>query len=107
VSLEHTVVDLSGVEHPEIGEEVMVLGESNGASITAETLGEWQGKLPLEVLVGFDSTLPVRIVSNGPSGGMPGSSEATSKTRRSQTNQTINKRRTPRSSISATRVAPR
>jgi alanine racemase len=99
VSLEHTVVDLSGVEHPEIGEEVMVLGESTGASITAETLGEWQGKSPLEVLVGFDSTLPLRIVSNGPSGGMPGSSA-------DQTNHTINKRKTPRSRTSSARVAP-
>lgn len=103
VSLEHTVVDLSSVEHPEIGEEVMVLGESNGASITAETLGEWQGRLPLEVLMGFNGTLPVRIVSNGPSGGMPRSSGTTSKTGK---RQTINKRRVPRSSGSATRVAP-
>ena len=60
VSLEHATLDLTGVDQPEVGDEVVVVGESGGQSITLEDLAGWQGTRPLDVLMGSDRRVPDR-----------------------------------------------
>ena len=53
-SLEHTRIDLTDVPHATVGDEVVVVGEQGGCSITAESVSERQGfavraELPLAV----------------------------------------------------------
>jgi alanine racemase len=58
VSLEHTVLDLSDVRHPEVGRDVVVLGRSNGASITLDDIARWQGAGVNDVLMSLNGRLP-------------------------------------------------
>lgn len=60
VSLEYTNLDLSGIDGPEIGDEVVVLGASGDQRITVEEMAAWQGSAPLAVLMSFDRRLPSR-----------------------------------------------
>jgi alanine racemase len=57
-SLEHTVLDLSDVRHPEVGRDVVVLGRSNGASITLDDIARWQGAGVNDVLMSLNGRLP-------------------------------------------------
>jgi alanine racemase len=59
VSLEHTTLDLSGIEAPTLGEQVVVLGGDGPARITLETIAGWQGRAPLEVAMTFSCRLPM------------------------------------------------
>ncbi|MSO93500.1 MAG: alanine racemase [Rhodospirillales bacterium] len=60
VSLEYTVLDLSTLEAPAIGEEVLLLGDSGDESVTLGDISGWQGMSRLEVLMSFDRRLPCR-----------------------------------------------
>lgn len=61
VSLEYTKLDLTGIDAPALGEEVIVIGERNGESIRLEDVGAWQGARAHEVLMAFDQRLPCRV----------------------------------------------
>lgn len=61
VSLEYTKLDLTGIEAPELGEPVVVVGEQGGESIRLEDVGAWQGARAHEVLMAFDQRLPCRV----------------------------------------------
>lgn len=60
VSLEHTTIDLTGVEDPRLGEAVTALGSDGDDRITIEEMGERQARAPLEVAMTFSHRLPVR-----------------------------------------------
>jgi alanine racemase len=62
VSLEHAVIDLSEVPQPAVEQEVVVLGESNGARIALEDVAHWQGVGVNDVLMSLNGRVPARIV---------------------------------------------
>lgn len=61
VSLEHTVLDLSDVPQPEVGRDVVVLGQSGGGRIALEDIARWQGVGINDVLMSLNCRLPQRI----------------------------------------------
>lgn len=62
VTLEHTTLDLTGVDSPRLGEEVLVLGGHGLARIGLEDVASWQGRPPLEVSMTFSKRLPAREI---------------------------------------------
>ena len=60
MSLEHITLDLSARPDAGVGDEVVLLGESGGESITLPDLAEWQGTRLHHVLMAFDGRLPAR-----------------------------------------------
>jgi len=65
VSLEYTLLDLTGLDEVRIGEEVMVLGESDGGGITVGELAAWQGGSALETLTSLDRPMPGLLHGSG------------------------------------------
>ena len=65
VSLEYTLLDLTGLVEAKIGEEVMVLGESDGDGISVGELAEWQGGSVLETLTSLDKPMPWLVHASG------------------------------------------
>ena len=57
VSLEHTTLDLTGVEAA-VGDEVVVLGEQGGEAISAAEIADWQGSQVDDVVLAFDRHVP-------------------------------------------------
>ena len=62
VSLEHVTLDLSARPTAGVGDEVVLLGEDGGESITLADLAEWQGVRLHHILMSFDQRLPARYV---------------------------------------------
>ena len=60
VSLEFTTLDLSSVDKPLLGEEIVVLGKDRNEQISIDNIAEWQGGKPLGVLMSFEGRLPIR-----------------------------------------------
>ena len=58
VSLEHVTLDLSTRPTAGVGDEVVLLGENGGESITLADLAGWQGVRLHHVLMSFDRRLP-------------------------------------------------
>jgi alanine racemase len=58
VSLEHTTLDLGGIEGPSVGDEVVVLGEQGDQSISAAEIAGWQGVTADDVVLAFDGRTP-------------------------------------------------
>ncbi|WP_366553734.1 alanine racemase [Aquibaculum sediminis] len=56
VTLEHSVLDLSAIEAPEIGECVTALGADGEEAIALDDLVHWWGVSPLEVLMTLDGS---------------------------------------------------
>ncbi|MDR1611266.1 MAG: alanine racemase [Planctomycetota bacterium] len=46
ISMDYTMVDITGIENVEVGCEATLLGSSRGAAISAEDLAEWAGTIP-------------------------------------------------------------
>lgn len=63
VSLEHITLDLSTRPGAGVGDEVVLLGESGGASITLADLADWQGTRMHHVLMAFDRRLPAHYLN--------------------------------------------
>ena len=57
VSLEHTTLDLTGIETA-VGDEVVVLGDQGDEAITAVDIAGWQGVSVDDVVLAFDRRLP-------------------------------------------------
>lgn len=60
VSLEHTTLDLTGIESPQVGDEAIVVGASDGLSNSAKTLANWFGCGELEAVMTFSGRLAPR-----------------------------------------------
>ena len=63
VTLEYTTLNLTGISNPEIGEEVVLLGQSGEERISLEEIGAWQNGGPLDVLMSFERRLPCIYLS--------------------------------------------
>jgi alanine racemase len=57
VSLEHTTLDLTGVDAA-VGDEVVVLGTQGDETITAAEIASWQDASADDVALAFDRKLP-------------------------------------------------
>ncbi len=66
VSMDYITIDLMG-ENAKAGDEVTLLGEDNGKSITAEELAKWAGTIPYEIVTRLSPRLP-RFYFSQPSG---------------------------------------
>ncbi|MFM9847660.1 MAG: alanine racemase C-terminal domain-containing protein [Hyphomicrobiaceae bacterium] len=63
VSLEHAVIDLSDAPRPEVGQDVVVLGQSCGARIALEDIARRQGVGVNDVLMSINGRVPARVTS--------------------------------------------
>ena len=61
VSLEHTTLDLSGIDNPRLGEPVYLLGGEGARAITIPEVASWQNRSPLEVTMTYSNRLPIRL----------------------------------------------
>ena len=50
VTMDMTMLDLSGVDTPAVGEEVVIFGKQGDAEISADDIAGWDGTLNYEVL---------------------------------------------------------
>jgi alanine racemase len=62
VSLEHCVLDLSAVESPHVGDDVVVLGGSGRNEITLARIAEWWGLGMNDVLMTFNERIRQRFL---------------------------------------------
>jgi alanine racemase len=62
VSLEHTTLDLTGIDSPRVGDEVTLLGRSDGLANTFQDLARWFGCGELEALMSFSGRIETRAV---------------------------------------------
>ena len=58
VSQEYVALDLTEVEDPQVGDEVVVLGTSEDGEVTIEEMARWFGGIPLDVLMAFTKRFP-------------------------------------------------
>ncbi len=65
VCLENTVLDLSAIDGPLPGEEVVAMGPGGEDEITLAEMAEWWECGPLSALMSFDRRLPCRYVGGG------------------------------------------
>jgi len=59
VSLEHTTLDLTGIDAPRLGEPVHLLGGDGDLGIAIREVAAWQNRSALEVAMTFSERLPV------------------------------------------------
>ena len=57
VSLEHTTLDLTAIDSPQVGDEVIVVGASDGLSNSFKDLAGWLGCGELEAVMTFSGRL--------------------------------------------------
>lgn len=62
ISMDHTSVDVTGIAGVERGDEVVLLGEQNGATITAAEMAQLTGTIPYEVLCDIGARVPRMMV---------------------------------------------
>ena len=65
INLEYSMLNLSGINGVELGEEVIVLGGAGDDQVTLEEIAGWQGAPILETLMSFDKPLPTRLCPPG------------------------------------------
>ncbi|MFT4112938.1 alanine racemase [Silvibacterium sp.] len=61
VSMDLTIVDVTGIDGVALGDEVAIIGEQGGERITAYELADAAGTIPYEVLCAIGSRVPRRI----------------------------------------------
>jgi alanine racemase len=61
VSLEHAVIDLSDVRRPEVGQDVVVLGQVGEVRIGLDDIARWQGVGVNDVLMSINGRVPARV----------------------------------------------
>ena len=63
VSLEHCIIDISALESPQIGDEVVILGGSGNDAITLSRIAEWWGVGVNDVLMTFSDRISQTFLS--------------------------------------------
>ncbi len=58
ISMDLTIVDVSGVPDAAVGDEVTILGEQGGLRITADDHARWAGTIPYEILCAIGARVP-------------------------------------------------
>jgi alanine racemase len=67
VTMDQIMVDVTGLDNVACGDEVVFIGEQNGAKITASEVAEWAGTIAWEVLCGITKTARVPRLYRGAS----------------------------------------
>ena len=62
VSMDQTMVDVTGIPAAAIGDEAVLLGSQDGLSVTAWDLADLTGTIPWEVLCAISPRVPRLIV---------------------------------------------
>jgi alanine racemase len=62
VSLKHAVIDLSDVPGPQLGQDVVVLGQSGGVRIALEDIGRWQSLGVNDVPMSINGRVATRVI---------------------------------------------
>lgn len=60
ITQEYSVLNLTEIGDPQLGEEVVVLGQDGDDEITIEEMAEWTGDVPLRVLMSLNERFPCR-----------------------------------------------
>ncbi len=58
VSMDLTIIDVTGIPDVEIGDEVILIGQQNGLSLAAEDLAQQIGTISYEIVTGISSRVP-------------------------------------------------
>jgi alanine racemase len=58
VSMDLTMIDVTGVPGAKIGDEVLLIGKSEHCSVTAEDHANWAGTIPYEITCGINWRVP-------------------------------------------------
>jgi alanine racemase len=62
-SLEHTVLDLADIDVPQVGEEVVLLGEMEGERVTLGDWSQWLGCSELDVVMSFSGRMDRQFIN--------------------------------------------
>lgn len=60
--MDQFMVDLSCVENPNIGDEVILYGDGNDGAMTAEDVANMRGTIAYEVITNLSGRLPRKYV---------------------------------------------
>ena len=66
INLEHTTINLSGVDYVEVGDEVTVLGQDGNEQITVAEMAGWRSVSPVNVLMSFTGRIQRRWIPQPP-----------------------------------------
>ena len=58
INMDLTLVDVTDVDHPEVGDEVLLIGRVGGVRISAEEMARQAGTISYEVLCGISDRVP-------------------------------------------------
>jgi alanine racemase len=58
VSMDLTIIDVTDVPGPELGDQIILIGEQNGLRISAEDLAEQIGTISYEIVTGISARVP-------------------------------------------------
>jgi alanine racemase len=64
VTMDMTMVDVTGIPECVVGDEVVLIGSQGAASISAVELATWAGTNPYEILCGISARVP-RVLTHG------------------------------------------
>ena len=62
VSMDITLVDVTGIPGAEIGSEAIILGQSQHCSVTADDHARFAGTIPYEILCSISKRVPRQYV---------------------------------------------
>ena len=62
VSMDITLIDVTAIPHAEIGSEVIILGQSEHCSVTADEHARLAGTIPYEILCNISKRVPRQYV---------------------------------------------
>ncbi len=58
VSMDQTVVDVSGLQGVSVGDEVVLIGAQGGESVRVAEMADWCGTIPYEIVCGLGARVP-------------------------------------------------
>jgi alanine racemase len=62
ISMDLTLVDVTDIPQPSIGEEVILIGSKGEASLSLQDLAEMSGTIPYEILCGINKRVPRKYI---------------------------------------------
>ncbi len=65
VTMDMTMIDLSGFEDPSVGEEIVIFGRQGSASIDVDEIAQWEGTLNYEILCRISKRVARIYMSKG------------------------------------------
>jgi alanine racemase len=63
ISMDLTLVDVTGISGVEVGDEVILLGASDGLSVSAQEHADMADTIPYEILCAISKRVPRRFIA--------------------------------------------